>query len=374
MGHARLSGPGGEVKLPDPLRVGRAVLRVGWLLLFAQPVAAQSSKSNWLELRLPAQCAVDVELRTRLTRKHHVGMFSRVIVEAKPADTRLDIELETHRDGRRFAEESWASSCEELVEWVVYTFAMLQDELRRARELRVPSAPGAVPPPDNDDAQATPMAPPPNADGAFGHGLGDAAIDGAFDNGHGNDDDAAIGGARIEHGAFSNLGLFLAASAQASSGLPSGSGLGAGASFGVASPWLRVAAVGIRWQPSPLPLDNGEDSVTWNQTDARLNVCWQETPKPFALRFGACADAGWRWVDVQSPLLTDAAQNATSYGLLGASLSIAWVLPAGFSVEATPQILIMPTAPPIRATPLTPDFAPQRVELSLGLGVTWTAG
>ncbi len=323
-----------------------AVLAAG---LLARPASAEPPDPGWLELRLPARCHVDHELRERLTRVRSANMFSKVVVAARDDGIRFDVELETERDGKHFTEVLPVFSCDDLVEWVVHTFGMLQDEQRLPPpEPKLPAEPPPEPkPPTETPRQATPPEPSPAP-----------SVD-----------------LETRTSTLPSTALFASAAAQASSGLPSGIGLGASASMGAVWQQLRVALLGVRWQPTDLTLNDGEvESLTWNQTDARLNVCWQETPKTFELRLGACADAGWRWISVQSPLLADGVASANSYGLLGASLPVAWTLPAGFSVEATPTVLFAPAPPSVRVVPLTPDFEPRPVEFSLGLGVTWRSG
>src|SRR5690606_23872957 len=73
-------------------------------------------------------CRIDGELRDRLTRARNAGTFSSVNVDARMAAARFDVRLETERGQRRFFEEAWTTTCAEIVEWVVYTFELLQDE------------------------------------------------------------------------------------------------------------------------------------------------------------------------------------------------------------------------------------------------------
>ncbi len=317
--------------------------------LLAAPAKAQPSDSGWLQVHLPARCNVEHELRERLTREHSASMFSKVVVAARSSGTGFTVDLETERDGDHFTETLWELNCEELVEWVVSTFRMLQDE-QRLLQTEVP--PRKVTPRESKLPAETPhQATPPEPDPATPVEL------------------------EKRPSTLPSTALFVSAAAQASSGLPSGVGLGASASVGAVWQQMRIAVLGVRWQPADLTLNDGEvESLTWNQTDARLNVCWQQKPKTFELRFGACADAGWRWLSVQSPLLAAGVESASSYGLLGASLPVAWTLPAGFSVEATPTALFAPAPPSIQVVPLTPDFEPRRVEFTLGLGVTWQSG
>ncbi len=323
------------------------LVAIGALLsmsLLATSADAQPSDSGWLELRLPARCNVDDELRERLTRVLSANMFSKVVVAAQGDGARFDVELETERDGKHFTDTLPVVSCDDLVELVVHTFGMLQDEQRLL--------PPAVPPRETRLPTETPhQATPPEA-------YPETPVD-----------------LETRSSTPPSTALFASAAAQASNGLPSGVGLGASASIGVVWQQLRIALLGVRWQPTDLTLNDGDvDSLTWNQTDARLNVCWQRTPRTFELLLGACADAGWRWVSVQSPLLADGVGSANSYGLLGGSLPVAWTLPAGFSVEATPAVLFAPAPPSVRVVPFSSDFEPRQVEFTLGLGVTWHSG
>jgi hypothetical protein len=339
---------------------------------FAQAAEPESrfTSISWLSIDAPGSCGGDAELLQRLAQpaapsgaepaaaaqeklEGNGNLMATVKVTVKPSPSGYLVLLDTLRCGRSFQDVAEVTTCEEALQWTVFTIRLIREEGQAHHE---PTRPAGLCADDEHPTSAEPRTrssqtrapakrtrPPSRTATVAG---GDTRLD------------------------------FLAGvGANVTGGSPAALGLGTTAWLGVTLGPIRWALIGTWWSPTAETLGGGPApaELVWHRRSLGLGGCLALPIRAGgALSLGGCAHADVHFLEVESAAAAATAARRSQWATVGLGALAQLRLGSGWGVELEPTLAVAPVDPEIDAGPALRAHDPLTLEAMIALRLMWS--